>query len=138
MDLTEPRIIEIMRICDPRGKLAVVQPPATLPFEIARTYWLHDTPAGGGTSGCASYTSRQMLVALSGSFDVDVRWSGGIKRFTLSRADRGLYIPPMTWYEISNMSTNAVVFGVSSNLYSEVDFVRDFESFKKLINDEYA
>lgn len=138
MDWNEPQIIDITKITDPRGNLAVLQPPATVPFEMARAYWIHDIPAGGSRPGHAYYSSKEVIIALSGSFSVITESASGVQRFTLSRADCGLFLPPMTWREIYNTSTNSVALVISSTLYNEFDYIRDINKFKQIITDEHS
>lgn len=87
--------------------------------------------------GHAYYSSHEVIIAISGSFDVATETSdGSVKRFTLSRATQGLYIPPLTWRELDNFATNSVALIVSSSLYDEVDYIRDPEQFHNFAADE--
>ena len=85
--------------------------------------------------GHAYYSSQEFIVAISGSFDVITENADGIKKFTLSKADTGLYIPQMTWRELDNFATNSVALIVSSTLYDEVDYIRDKTYFDQLLTD---
>ncbi len=137
MELNHPRILNIVKFADLRGNLSVLENPSTLPFEIARAYWIHGVPAGGTRHGHAYYSSQELIIALSGSFDVITDSAAGTKQFTLSRADCGLYLPPLTWREIYNTSTNSVALIVSSTLYDELDYIRDLSEFKQIIDNEH-
>ena len=135
MESNNPHLIDIVKIADPRGNLSVLQYPSSLPFDIARTYWIHDVPGGMTRYGHAYYSSQEFIVAISGSFDVITENADGIKKFTLSKADTGLYIPQMTWRELDNFATNSVALIVTSTLYDEVDYIRDKTYFDQLLTD---
>lgn len=135
MDSNKPHIIPLVKIADRRGNLAVWQTGQSLPFDMCRAYWISDAPAGSRRYGHAYYTNAEVIVALSGSIEVSTEIAGEISHFTLSSPDKGLYIPPMTWREIYNFSTNAVTLVMASTLYDEVDYIRDKTQFDQLISD---
>ncbi len=134
MDLNKPHLINFPKICDFRGNLSFIQNRQHLPFDIARTYWIYDVPGGERRDGHAFRTQHEVIVALSGSFDVVINNGTEEQRFHLSRSYYGLYIPPMTWRELDNFSTNSVALVISSTLYSEKDYIRDFAHYKELKN----
>ena len=113
----EPRIIELSKICDPRGNLSVIEGNADVPFDIKRTYWIYDVPGGMSRFGHAFKKQEEFIVALSGSFDVVLNDGKEEKRYHMSRSYYGLYVPAMMWRSIDNFSTNSVVFVLSSELY---------------------
>ena len=127
----EPRIIEIARVEDPRGNLSFLQNgSAALPFDIARTYWIYDVPGGRRRDGHAFRTASELIVALSGSFDVVTRDGDGLEtRFHLCRSYYGLLVPPMTWRELDNFSTNSVAMVISSTLYDPDDYIEDMDLY---------
>lgn len=109
-----------------------IQNSDQIPFDIQRTYWIYDVPGGMFRNGHAFRTQHEFIVALSGSFDVVLHDGVEEKRIHLSRSYYGLYVPPMTWRSIDNFSTNSVAMVLSSTLYDENDYIRDFEEFQKL------
>ncbi len=130
---TEPTIIDLPKICDPRGNLSFIQNNDHLPFDIARCYWIYDVPGGRTRDPHAFYTQQQLIVALSGSFDVVVTAPDGtVTRHHLCRSYYGLYLPPMTWREIDNFSTNSVAMILSSTLYDPDDYINDFNLYKTI------
>ena len=129
----KPYIIQLPKITDPRGNLSVIEENNHIPFEIKRAYWIYDVPGGRNRDGHAFRTQEEFIVALSGSFDVVLNDGVEKKRFHLSRSYYGLYVPPMTWREIDNFSTNAVAMVLSSTLYSPDDYIRDYEQYKQLL-----
>lgn len=131
-----PKIIELPKIYDKRGNLSFFQYPSNLPFEIKRTYWIYDVP-GGETRGSHAFREQQeFIIALSGSFDVTIHDGKEEKTFSLNRSYYGLYIPKMYWRKLENFSTNSLALIVSNQSYDEKDYIRDFEEFKKLINEK--
>jgi hypothetical protein len=127
----KPRIIELPKIQDPRGNLTFLQHPNQIPFAIQRTFWTYDVPGGEIRGGHAYHNQQEVIIALSGSFDVAItNVDGSIDKFSLNRSYYGLYLPAKTWRHIENFSTNALALHVSSEIFSTEDYIRDFEDFK--------
>jgi len=134
MAISDVRTVDIPRVRDPRGNLSFIENGATcLPFEIARAYWIYDVPGGRTRPGHAFRTSSELIVALSGSFDVEVTDGTETRRFHLSRSYAGVYVPAMTWRELDNFSTNSVALVLASTLYDPDDYIHDFELYTRLI-----
>lgn len=137
MALDKVKIIELPKICDPRGNLSFIEGNNHLPFKIERSYWIYDVPGGKTRSGHAFRTQEEFIVALSGSFDVVLNdGKGDEKTFHMARSYYGLYVPPMTWRKIVNFSTNSVAMVLSSTKYDALDYIEDFEQFKTAVNNE--
>lgn len=130
-----PAIIELPKFCDPRGNLSFIENGSQVPFDIARVYWIYDVPGDAERFGHAFYTQSEMIVALSGSFDVVLDSGDGPRRYHLARSYRGLYVPPLTWRSIDNFSTNSVAMVLSSTLYDPTDYIEDFNLFKSLTDE---
>lgn len=133
MSLSQARLIELPKVCDARGNLSFIQNSDQIPFDIKRAYWIYDVPGGRNRDGHAFRNQEEFIVALSGSFDVVLNDGVEQKRFHLSRSYYGLYVPPMTWREIDNFSTNAVAMVLSSTLYSPDDYIHSFDEFKSTV-----
>ncbi len=132
----KPKILDFPRIHDPRGNLTFLQYPSHIPFEIKRTFWTYDVPGGAIRGGHAYFEQEEVIIALSGSFDVILTNSDGTKeKYSLNRSYFGLYLPPKTWRHIENFSTNSLALHVSSKIFSINDYIRDFEDFKILVNE---
>ena len=116
---------------DPRGNLSFVQNGGPgLPFGIRRAYWIYDVPGGRDRHGHAFRSSHELIVALSGSFDVVATAPDGTTtRHHLCRSYYGLYVPPMTWRALDNFSTNSVALVLSSTAYDPGDYIEDFDTF---------
>ena len=121
------KIIDFPKIQDPRGNLTFLQHPNQIPFEIKRTFWTYDVPGGEIRGGHVYYFQEEVIIALSGSFDVVITNSdGSLEKYSLKRSYYGLYLPPKTWRHIENFSTNALALHVSSSIFSKEDYITDF------------
>lgn len=121
------KIIDLPKIQDPRGNLTFLQNPNQIPFEIKRTFWTYDVPGGEIRGGHAYYIQEEVIIALSGSFDVVItNFDGSLEKYSMKRSYYGLYLPPKTWRHIENFSTNALALHVSSSFFSREDYITDF------------
>ena len=124
------RMIDLPRVKDPRGNLTFVESGRHVPFEIKRVYYLYDVPGGAERGGHAHKNLRQLIVAMSGSFDVHLDDGRAKKVVHLNRSYNGLFVCPMTWREISNFSSGAVCLVLASNFYDDDDYYRDYAQFQ--------
>ncbi|AHM61775.1 hypothetical protein D770_17615 [Flammeovirgaceae bacterium 311] len=126
----KPHIIQFPKILDPRGNLTFLQNPQHIPFEIQRVFWTYDVPGGERRGGHAYKEQEEIIIALSGSFDVVITLDNGqVEKFSLNRSYYGLYIPALTWRHMENFSTNSLGLHISSREYIEGDYIRDFEEY---------
>lgn len=126
-----PLIINLPKITDPRGNLTFLQSLDQIPFVIRRVFWTYDVPGGEIRGGHAYKTQQELIVALSGSFDVVVtKGDGRVEKFHLNRSYFGLYLPPKTWRHMENFSTNSLSLHISSSKYDERDYIRNFDLIK--------
>lgn len=121
--------LELPVVSDPRGNLCFVESERHTPFPIARVYYLYDVPAGAMRAGHAHLGLHQLLLPLSGSFDVRLHDGASEEVLTLNRPNIGLHIGPMTWRELENFSSGAVCLVLASAPYDEADYIRSFEDF---------
>jgi dTDP-4-dehydrorhamnose 3,5-epimerase-like enzyme len=128
----EAKIIELPKILDDRGNLTFIEGENHIPFKIERTYWIYDVPGGEKRGGHAYKELYELVVALSGSFDVVLDNGNEKQTFSLNRSYYGLYIPKMMWRQVENFSTNALALILASGPYDENDYIRDYEQFKQL------
>jgi len=138
MPLKDCRIIELPKITDPRGNLTFVENGRHIPFEIKRVYYTYDVPGGEERGGHAHKELEQLIIAMSGSFDIVLDDSCEKKTFHLNRSYFGLYICPMIWREINNFSSGSVCMVLASNFYSEIDYYRKYDEFSKAVRGESA
>lgn len=134
MKIEDCRLIELPKFLDSRGNLSFVENLAQIPFEIKRIYWLYDVPGGVSRGGHAEIQNEELVVALSGSFDIVVDDGQASKTFTLNRSYYGLFIPKGLWREIKAFSTNALALEFGSIPYDENDYIRDYETYHKFLD----
>jgi hypothetical protein len=125
------RVIELPRINDPRGNLTFIEGNRHVPFEISRVYYLYDVPGGAERAGHGHRELQQLMIAMSGSFDVVLDDGSDKRRYHLNRSYYGLYIPPMLWREVENFSSGSVCLVLASLPYDEGDYFRDYEVFRR-------
>lgn len=125
------RLIDLPRIADRRGNLSIVEARKQVPFDIARAYWIYDVPGGQRRGSHAFRRQHELIVALSGSFDVVLDDGKECRSYTLNRAYQALYIPNMLWRNLVNFSTNAVCLVLSSEPYDENDYIRNYRAYKR-------
>lgn len=118
---------------DPRGNLSFAENIKQVPFEIKRAYWIYDVPGGESRGGHAYKENQEFIIALSGSFDVILDDGIERKKFSLNRSYYGLHVPEGMWREMDNFSTNSVALILSSTLYNEDDYIRNYDDFLKSI-----
>jgi dTDP-4-dehydrorhamnose 3,5-epimerase-like enzyme len=119
------KTVDLPKIADPRGNLTFIEGGRHIPFEIERVYYLYDVPGGAERGGHAHKELQQLIVAMSGSFDVILDDGYDQKRVHLNRSYCGLYIPQMIWRELDNFSSGSVCMVLASNHYDEADYYRD-------------
>jgi hypothetical protein len=125
-------LLPFPKIQDPRGNLTFVEENRHIPFAIERVYWIYDVPGGAERGGHAFREQQEVIIALSGSFDVFLDDGSAQKIVHLNRAYTGLYVPKMIWRRMQNFSTNAVAYVLASTGYSKEDYVLEEEEFKRL------
>jgi dTDP-4-dehydrorhamnose 3,5-epimerase-like enzyme len=129
MNIDICKMIDLPKIHDPRGNLTFVESNEQIPFDIQRVYYLYDVPGGSERGGHAHKELHQLIIAMSGSFDVVLDDGTHKKRVHLNRSYNGLYVCPMIWRELDNFSSGAVCMVLASNKYSESDYYRDYPQF---------
>ena len=135
MTVEDARIIELPKFLDARGNLSFAEQNNHIPFEIKRTYWIYDVPGGEDRGGHAYKENQEVVIALSGAFDVVLDDGSSKKTFTLNRSYYGLYIPKGLWRTMENFSTNSLALEFASTPYSEDDYIREYEDFLKMKQD---
>lgn len=124
------QIIDFPKVLDDRGNLSVIEELNQVPFQIKRVYWIYDVPGGKSRGSHAFKTQQELIVAISGSFDVTINDGNTEKTIQLNRSYYGLYIPAMIWRSIHNFSTNSLALIVNSGEYDPTDYIRDFNEYK--------
>jgi hypothetical protein len=129
MDVAQCRIVELPKISDPRGNLTFVEGERHVPFDIKRVYYLYDVPGGAERGGHGHKELQQLIIAMSGSFDVVLDDGSRRERFHLNRSYYGLYVCPMIWRELDNFSSGSVCLVLASNRYDEEDYFRSYDDY---------
>ena len=129
----EPHLLELPRVFDHRGNLSFLQTPDQIPFEVRRAYWIYDVPGGEMRGSHAFRETAEVVIALSGSFEVALHDGSEEHVFSLNRSYVGVYVPRMLWRTLRNFSTNSLAFILASTDYDENDYIRDFAEFRRLV-----
>ncbi len=129
MSLRDCRIIDLPKISEPRGNLTFIEGGVHIPFDIKRVYYLYDVPGGAERGAHGHRNLQQLIVAMSGSFDVVLDDGVSVNRFHMNRSYYGLYVSPMMWRDITNISSGAVIMVLASDFYTEDDYFRDYDEF---------
>jgi hypothetical protein len=127
--ISDCHLVDLPRIPDPRGNLTFIEGGKHVPFDIQRVYYLYDVPGGAERGGHAHRGLIQLIIAMSGSFDVVLDDGREKKRIHLNRSYTGLYVCSMIWRELDNFSSGSVCLVLASNKYDEADYFRDYQEF---------
>jgi dTDP-4-dehydrorhamnose 3,5-epimerase-like enzyme len=127
-DVSTCRLIDLPKFSDGRGSLSFIEPPL-LPFEIQRVYYLYDLPAGAVRGAHGHRRLEQLIVAVSGSLEVELDDGRARRVFTLTRPDQGLYVTPMMWRHLRHFSDGAVAMVLASLRFDEADYFRNYDDF---------
>jgi hypothetical protein len=125
------RIIELPRVQDPRGNLTFIEGGQHIPFQIRRAYYLYDVPGGETRGGHAHRELEQLIVPLSGSFNVRIDDGFQQRSVFLNRPYQGLYLPQLIWRELDEFSSGSVCLVLASRHFEEADYYRDHAEFVK-------
>jgi hypothetical protein len=134
MSIDRCHVRDLPRITDVRGNLSYIEGPSLVPFDIQRIYYLYDVPGGADRGAHAHKALHQLVVALSGAFDIVLDDGKDRKSVRLDRAYKSLYICPMIWRTLNNFSSGAVCLVLASERYDESDYIRDYGDFLKAVN----
>lgn len=129
MSLELCRIVELPRITDPRGNLTFIEGGRHVPFDVRRVYYLYDVPGGAARAGHGHRRLHQLMIAMSGSFDVTLDDGREKRKHHLNRSYYGLYICPMIWRDIDNFSSGSVCMVLASDYFDESDYYREYADF---------
>jgi mannose-6-phosphate isomerase-like protein (cupin superfamily) len=129
MAIESVKILQLPKILDERGNLSFLEGESHVPFKIERTYWIYDVPGGEARGGHSYHKNEEVIIALSGSFDVVL--TNGLERqiISLNRSYVALYVPSGVWRHMENFSTNSLAFIVASTTFDEMDYERDHEKY---------
>ncbi|WP_369828978.1 FdtA/QdtA family cupin domain-containing protein [Flavobacterium sp. 5] len=126
--IKEIQLLEIPVIDDVRGNLGVIE-SGFLPFDFKRVYYLFDVPSSAFRGGHSHIEQQEVLIALSGSFEVTINDGKAKKSYLLNKPNIGLLIPAGFWRELENFSSGAVCLVLASDVFDEGDYIRKFDKF---------
>jgi hypothetical protein len=138
MNISKSHLIELPKIPDARGNLSFVEAGNHIPFDINRVFYLYDVPGGESRAGHALQTCHQLIIAISGSFDVLLDDGNHKVRYQLNRSHYGLHIPPRVWRVLDNFSSGAVCLVLASEKYDANGYYRTYEEFLLNMNSNSA
>lgn len=127
--MIQAKIINLPKVLDKRGNLSIVEEINHIPFKIERTYWIYDVPGGEKRGGHAYKENQELIIALSGSFDVIIDNGKEREVYSLNRSFYGLLVPKGLWREMENFSTNSLALVLASTKYDENDYIYNYEDF---------
>ena len=127
------KIINLPKIFDIRGNLTFIEGQNHIPFDIKRVYWIYDVPGGETRGGHAFKLQQELIISLSGSFDVILDNGTDKQKYSLNRSYYGLYVPAGVWRHMENFSTNSLAVILASTEFDENDYIRDIELYKKFL-----
>ena len=129
-------IIDLPKVCDPRGNLTVAEQLSNVPFEVSRVYWVYDVPGGESRGGHAHKHCQEFIIAVSGSFTVTLDDGKGNKQEDhLNHPWQGLLVGTGVWRTLEDFSSGAVCLVLASELFDEADYIRDYDDFLEYCND---
>lgn len=125
------RKISLPNFSDYRGDLTVAELNDELPFEVKRVFWNHNVPEGKSRGAHAHKKLQQLLVAVHGSFVVNV--DDGTEQYSvvLDNPREGLLVEAGEWSSEDYFSPGAVCLVLCSDHYDESDYIRDYDEFIK-------
>lgn len=131
MSVFDIQEIALPTLSDDRGDLSFVHAHTHVPFSIERLFYFYHVPENKTRGGHAHKQLKQFMIAMNGSFRVEIDDGKNSKTFFLNSPSQGLYIPPMLWVDVSELSQNAVCLVLASHPYDESDYYRNRDEFLK-------
>jgi len=133
VSLSDCCLIDLPKVPNLLGNLTFIEGGQHVPFDIKRVYFLYDVPGGAERGGHAHRELQQLIIAMSGSFDVILDDGYQKQRFHLNRSYQGLYVHTLIWRELDNFSSGSVCMVLASNQYDEMDYYRNYDDFLRVI-----
>ena len=132
MPLADCHLLDLPKVPNLLGNLTFIEGNEHIPFAIQRVYYLYDVPGGAERGGHAHRELQQLIIAMSGSFDVVLDDGYQKQRFHLNRSYQGLYVRTLIWRELDNFSSGSVCLVLASNRYDEADYCRACNDLRNL------
>ena len=122
------RWVDLPVVTDHRGELTIVGHD-DIPFSVSRLFWVHRVPGKIERGGHAHRVTEQFILAVSGSFGLDLTDGRETRHFVLDDPNRGIYVPPMVWDRLHDFSADAVCLVLASTQYAQSDYIRNWDDF---------
>ncbi len=133
MNSIKARLLNLPKVIDPRGNLTVAEEHSEVPFSISRVYWTYDVPSGESRGGHAHKYCEEVIIAVSGSFDVTLDDGTEQQTYHLNHPYQGLYVGPGVWRTLNDFSSGAVCLVIASQLFEESDYIREYDEFLRFV-----
>lgn len=130
----QEKLFRLPKVEDNRGNLSYLENREQIPFNLERVYWIYDVPGGQKRGSHAFRQQEEIIIALSGSFDVVLDDGKEKRKHQLNRSYNALYVPRMMWRSLENFSTNSLCLVLASEPFSEDDYIRNYREFKSEVN----
>ena len=127
------KLVDLTKISDPRGSLTFVEGDVHVPFKVRRVYYLYDVTTGSARAGHAHYDLEQLVIAVSGSFDLVLDNGHERRTLTCNRPWVGVHMKSLVWRDLNNFSSGAVCLVLASQRYAESDYIRDYDKFMDVV-----
>lgn len=134
MPLSAVKWVDLPVFADERGSLSVIQGNTTIPFSIARVFYIYRVAQNAIRGGHAHYKTQQLVLSIAGSFVLELTDGVTTQTYSMNDPARAVYIPPMIWDRLSNFSEDAICMVLASEPYDEADYVRDWGRYLSEVN----
>ena len=125
-------LISFPTVVAARGNLTALELPKVVPFSVKRIFLVHGVRNTEVRGEHAHKTCWQLLLATSGSINIELSDGELNESFILDKPFQGLLIPPLIWGTQYNFSSNATLLVLASEAFDPDDYIHDFQEFRNL------
>lgn len=126
------KLFDVPTFIDERGAICVMD--KELPFHVRRVFWLYNIEEGKDRGAHALLYSSEIMVAVHGSFVVDLDDTINKVSILLDDPAKGLIIRPGVWFRIHSFKDDGVSLILAEEEYSRDKYTYDYEEYKRLRN----
>ena len=123
-------LVDIPTFTDERGAISVMD--KELPFEVKRVFWLHHIAEGKDRGAHALLDSSEIMVAIHGSFVVNLDDTENKISVLLDNPGKGLMIRPGIWFRTHSYKEDGVSLILASEEYARDKYTYDYEEYERL------
>ena len=116
------------------GKLVAIEGLNQIPFEIKRIFYIYGVKGDTVRGRHSNRNSEFVMINVKGSADIRLHDGKKEQIVNLSKPNEGLYIPKLMWKDMYNFSDDCVMLVLSSEVYDENEYIRDFDEFLKEVS----